>query len=74
MGILSTYLLSSILSECSLVTFQIKKKICMYIVHVDMGKGYYNDCEVKFAQSCPTLGNSTDYTVHGILQARIMIM
>ena len=46
----------------------------MYIVHVDMGKGYYNDCEVKFAQSCPTLGNSTDYTVHGILQARIMIM
>ena len=28
--------------------------------------------EVKVAQSCPTLCNPMDYTVHGILQARIM--
>ena len=27
---------------------------------------------VKVAQSCPTLCNSLDYTVHGILQARIL--
>ena len=30
------------------------------------------DCEVKVAQSCPTLCNPMDYTVHGILQARIL--
>ena len=29
------------------------------------------DCEVKVAQSCPTLCDPMDYTVHGILQARI---
>ena len=28
--------------------------------------------EVKVAQSCPTLCDSVDYTVHGILQARIL--
>ena len=28
--------------------------------------------EVKAAQSCPTLCNCMDYTVHGILQARIL--
>ena len=27
--------------------------------------------EVKVAQLCPTLWDSMDYTVHGILQARI---
>jgi len=27
---------------------------------------------VKVAQSCPTLCNPMDYTVHGILQARIL--
>ena len=29
-------------------------------------------CEVKVAQSYPTLCNPMDYTVHGILQARIL--
>ena len=29
-------------------------------------------CEVKVAQSCPTLCNPIDSTVHGILQARIL--
>ena len=28
--------------------------------------------EVKVAQSCPTLGNPTEYTVHGLLQATIL--
>ena len=28
--------------------------------------------KVKFAQSCPTLCDPMDYTVHGILQARIL--
>ena len=27
---------------------------------------------VKVAQSCPALWDPTDYTVHGILQARIL--
>ena len=31
-----------------------------------------NVMRVKFAQSCPTLGNPIDYAVHGILQARIL--
>ena len=29
-------------------------------------------CEVKVAQLCPTLCNLMDYTVHGILQAKIL--
>ena len=28
--------------------------------------------KVKITQSCPTLCNPMDYTVHGILQARIL--
>ena len=28
--------------------------------------------KVKIAQSCPTLCDSMDFTVHGILQARIL--
>ena len=28
--------------------------------------------KVKVAQSCPTLCNPGDYTIHGILQARIL--
>ena len=28
--------------------------------------------KIKVIQSCPTLCNPTDYTVHGILQARIL--
>ena len=29
-------------------------------------------CPVRVAQSCPTLCNPMEYTVHGILQARIL--
>ena len=28
-------------------------------------------CDVKITQLCPTLCNPMDYTIHGILQARI---
>ena len=31
-----------------------------------------SEVKVKAAQLCPTLCNPTDYTVHGILQARIL--
>ena len=33
---------------------------------------YAMKVKVKVTQSCPTLCDSTDYTVHGILQARIL--
>ena len=36
-------------------------------VHIHMGKG-----EVKVVQPCPTLFDPKDYTVHGILLARIL--
>ena len=36
-------------------------------LHLHSGKG-----EVKVAQSCPTPRDPMDYTVHGILQARIL--
>ena len=46
---------------------------CSYIGWVSPGRVY---CvawsEVKVAQSCPTLCDPMDYTVHGILQARIL--
>ena len=35
-------------------------------------KGTFHASEVKVAQSCPTLCDPMDYTVHGILQARIL--
>ena len=31
-----------------------------------------NGVKGKIMQSCPTLGDPLDYTVHGILQARIL--
>ena len=31
-----------------------------------------NSVKVKVAQSCPTVCDPVDYTVHGILQARIL--
>ena len=33
---------------------------------------FYGKLKVKVAQSCPTLCDPLDYTVHGILQARIL--
>ena len=37
-----------------------------------IGKEVRGESEVKVAQSCPTLCDPMDYTVHGILQARIL--
>ena len=33
---------------------------------------YFKHVKVKVAQSCPTLSDPMDYTVHGILQAIIL--
>ena len=41
-------------------------------VATDEAKEQWGENEVKVVQSCPTLCNPMDYTVHGILQARIM--
>ena len=40
---------------------------CFAMMHTLMGRS-----EVKVTQSCPILWDSMDYTVHGILQARIL--
>ena len=37
-----------------------------------MGEAIIYVCEVKVAQSCLTLCDAMDYTVHGILQARLL--
>ena len=43
---------------------------CFYLMGVlEMGQLY---CEMKVCQSCLTLFNPMDYTVHGFLQARIL--
>ena len=34
--------------------------------------GLESEVKVKVSQLCPTLCDRTDYTVHGILQARIL--
>ena len=44
-------------------------KILKFLYWTWMGKV---KVKVKVAQLCPTLCNSMDYTVHGILQARIL--
>ena len=33
---------------------------------------FFKYVKVKMVQSCPTLGNLMDFTVYGILQARIL--
>ena len=40
---------------------------CRSMLH----NGMVSESEVKVAQSCPTLCDPMDYTVHGIMQARI---
>ena len=41
-------------------------------VRMSTFKHWFYLVPVKVAQSCPTLCNPIDYTVHGILQARIL--
>ena len=46
-----------------------KSSKVIYLVYVN----YICNCvKVKVAQLCPTLCDPMDYTVHGILQARIL--
>ena len=47
-------------------------KIRFIIITVKFKEGNMWESNVKVAQSCPTLCNPMDYTVHGILQARIL--
>ena len=49
--------------NCSLFFFWLSHVTCGILVPRS---------EVKVAQSCPTLCDPMDYTVHGILQARIL--
>jgi len=49
--------------------------VYLWSVHVDVWQipsQYCKVVKVKVAQSCPTLCNPMDYTVNGILQARIL--
>ena len=39
---------------------------------MNMAAAYTSEIEVKVAQLCPTLSDPIGYTVHGILQARIL--
>ena len=45
--------------------------ILLYHQWAEFG-GLKEAVKVKVAQSCPTLCNPMDYTIHGILQARIL--
>ena len=42
------------------------------LTEMTMRHHFISACEVKVAQSCLTLCDPMDYTVHGILQARIL--
>ena len=42
------------------------------VIHTVKAFSIVNEAEVKFTHSCTTLCNSMDYTVHRILQARIL--
>ena len=45
---------------------------CVQSVHTDVSSLCISILKVKVAQSCPTLCDPRDYTVHGILKARIL--
>ena len=44
----------------------------MFVLSLQKPSVYFTLMKVKVHQSCPTLCNFMDYTVHGILQARIL--
>ena len=48
--------------------------LTMYNFKIDLPKSIlcYKEVKVKVAQSCPSICDPMDYTVHGILQDRIM--
>ena len=43
-----------------------------FMVQLSHPYRFFHKVKVKVAQSCPTLCDPVDYTVHGILQARIL--
>ena len=45
---------------------------CSYFKLISIGRSSSYLIKVKVTQSCPTLCDPVDYTVHGILQARIL--
>ena len=51
--------------------FRLKMERFLYLRHI-FTFSLVHFLKVKVAQSCPTLCNPMDYTVHGILQARIL--
>ena len=53
-------------------TFHQGYKKYLYIVHMPFFSPLYKVMKVKVAQSCLTLCDPRDYTVHGILQTRIL--
>ena len=46
--------------------------ILLWIKKLSVGKFMMFKVKAKVAQSCPTLCDPIDYTVYGILQARIL--
>ena len=65
----SKYLLSDISASFCCVT--INHKTLTYLGSLNLAS-FIQVLEVKVDQSCPTLCNPMDYTVHGILQSRIL--
>ena len=56
-----------------IVSFDVQKLLRLIRSHLFISKSTSKrEVKVKVAQLCPTLCNPMDYTVHGILQARIL--
>ena len=55
-------------------TCEHRSRICKVPEETVVSQNCYSSeiVEVKFTQSCPTLCDPVDYTVHGILQARVL--
>ena len=65
-----TWLSRDIKEDISVFAFVLQSFLA--IGHCESRNKKTNLVKVKVAQSCPTLCDPMDYTVHGILQARIL--
>ena len=76
LGCLSVSLsISETSSKCQFpLNFVLHKqsKICWWVDCLVSSASRFCPLKVKLTQSCPTLCNPMDYSVHGILQARIL--
>ena len=61
---------ASLSNKCILIPFTYILKHSCHTILYKLWKE--SEAKVKVAQSCPTLCDPMDYTVHGILQARIL--